>query len=313
MIKNITILGAGTMGHGTAIIFGRFGYKIKIFEPFESARENAARKIKEAHDLMLKEGYINQEEYDLGVTACTFYDDLEEAAKDADLVIEACPEIVELKQDHFAKLDKICKPTTIFGTNTSSLKLQDIMAKISPERFKKAMVIHFYNPAYLIPIVELSNFGNMAKEDFEEVKALFVACKKVPVGILKDIPGMIANRMLHAQAREVFYLNQIGAATTEDIEKTLMYGPSFRNATTGMLEVADMGGLDIWCTVGDNLFPAICSDSKSCDSIRGHVENGELGLKSGKGFFEYGKDEDKYGEFLKRLITQLKASETYMK
>ena len=92
-----------------------------------------------------------------------------------------------------------------------------------------------------------------------------MACGKQPVRVLKGIPGMVANRILHAQARECFYLAEIEAALPEDIDKALKYGPCFRNATTGMLEVADMGGIDVWLAAEDNMFPALCNSERACD------------------------------------------------
>ncbi len=141
-------------------------------------------------------------------------------------------------------------------------------AILASERQDRCMVSHWYNPAYLIPIAELSKFGNMPEEVFQEVYDLYVACEKQPVRVLKDITGMVANRILHAQARECFYLAEIGAALPEDIDKALKYGPCFRNATTGMLEVADMGGLDVWLAAEDNMFPALCNADKACDAMR---------------------------------------------
>lgn len=186
-------------------------------------------------------------------------------------------------------------------------------AILASERQDRCMVSHWYNPAYLIPIAELSKFGNMPEEVFQEVYDLYVACEKQPVRVLKDITGMVANRILHAQARECFYLAEIGAALPEDIDKALKYGPCFRNATTGMLEVADMGGLDVWLAAEDNMFPALCNADKACDAMRKLVTEGKIGIKSGQGFFDYPEEvrAKARDEFYKRLIVQLKASKYY--
>ena len=124
---------------------------------------------------------------------------------------------------------------------------------------------------------------------------------------------MIANRLLHALAREVFYLVETEAASSEDIEKALKYGPGFRSATTGILESADLGGLDIWCTVEDNLFKELNNSDKVCDLMKQKVKEGCLGLKTEEGFFKYPKDEKEKirKDFFRRLIIQLKASKNY--
>ena len=152
---------------------------------------------------MVDEGYITEADRDNGIRNITMYASLEDTARDADYVIEACPEKMELKQKLFSQLDAVCKPTAVFATNTSSLKLSEMIAHLPPERQARCMVSHWYNPAYLIPIAELSKFGNMPEDVFQEVYDLYVACEKQPVRVLKDITGMVANRILHAQAPRI--------------------------------------------------------------------------------------------------------------
>ena len=313
MIRTIAVIGAGTMGHGIAHTFSRHGYPVHLYEPFEAVRAAAPEKIRSELQFMVEEGYITPADLETGINNITMFDDLEAAARDADYVIEACPEKMELKQELFAQLDRICKPTAVFATNTSSLKLAEMIAQLPEERQRRCMVSHWYNPAYLIPIAELSKFGNMDEEVFQEVYDLYVACEKQPVRVLKDIAGMVANRILHAQARECFYLAEIGAASPEDIDKALKYGPCFRNATTGKLEVADMGGLDIWLATEDNMFPVLCNGDKACSAMRELVEAGHLGIKTGQGFFSYPEERraQTQMEFYKRLLVQLKASKAY--
>lgn len=175
------------------------------------------------------------------------------------------------------------------------------------------MISHWYNPAYLIPIAELSKFGNMDEEVFQEVYDLYVRSGKKPVRVCKDIPGMIANRLLHALAREAFHLVEIGAGAPEDIDNAMKFGLCFRSATTGMLEIVDLGGTDIWLAGEDNILPALDRSDKACDMLRGLVEENRLGMKNGKGFFEYPGDRAAkvQNAFFKRLVVQLKASEHY--
>lgn len=313
MIQTISVIGAGTMGHGIAHVFSRHGYKVSLYEPFDAVRETAMQKIREELQFMVDEDYITAAEMEHAIQNITLHSDLNEAAKDADYVIEACPEKMELKQELFRQLDQICPAHTVFATNTSSLKLSEMTQDLPEERRKRCMVSHWYNPAYLLPIAELSKFGNMDEAVFNEVYDLYVKCGKQPVCVLKDITGMVANRLLHAQAREAFHLVEIGAATAEDVDKALKYGPCFRNATTGMLEVADMGGLDVWLTGEDNMLPALDNSTKACGAMRELVAAGHLGIKTGKGFFEYPEERraQMQTDFYRRLIVQLKASKHY--
>ncbi len=315
MIKNIAVIGAGTMGHGIAHVFARSGRKVSLYDPIEASLIAAPDKMREELQFMADADYIPQEDVEKTLSNIAICSDLTEAVRDADYVLEAIPERMELKKELFAKLDVLCPKHTVFATNTSSLKLSEMIADLPLERQKLCMVSHWYNPAYLIPMVELSKFGNMDEEVFNEVYAFYEESGKVPVRVLKDIPGMIANRILHAQAREVFHLLDIGAAAPEDIDRALMFGPCFRNATTGMLETADMGGLDVWCAAEDNMFPHFNNSDKASDSMRSLVSEGHYGIKTGKGFFEYSESvrEEAQKAFYDRLICQLKVSETYKK
>lgn len=312
-IHTIAVLGAGTMGRGIAHTFARHGYPVHLYDPAAAVRETAMDRIRDELDFMVDEQYISPEDRARGLQNIIVYAQMDDAVKEADYVLEACPEQLELKQKLFLQLDLACRPEAILATNTSSLKLSSIMEPLPERRKKKCMVCHWYNPPHLLPIAELSKFGNMSEADFEAVYDLYTACEKKPVRVLKDVAGMIANRLLHAQAREVFHLLELGVAEKEDIDRALMYGPCFRNATTGMLEVADMGGLDVWLAGEDNLFPALDNADRASDALRDQVAQGRLGIKNGKGFFEYGDEERALIQkrFFHRLIVQLKASGQY--
>ena len=313
MIQNISVIGAGTMGHGIAMVFAMHGCRVSLYESFDAVRETVLDKIRDEMQFMVDEDYIPAAKIDETLANITVFADLAPAVKDADYVIEAIPERMDLKQELFANLDRLCPAHTVFATNTSSLKLSEMIKDLPEARQKLCMVSHWYNPAYLLPIAELSKFGNMDEDVFNDVYDLYVRCEKQPVRVLKDIPGMVANRLLHAQAREAFYLVETGAAAAEDVDKALKYGPCFRNATTGMLEVADMGGLDIWLAAEDNMFPALNNSDKASAAMRELVEQGHKGIKTGKGFFDYPEEtrQQVQNDFYRRLILQLKASKNY--
>jgi len=137
--------------------------------------------------------------------------------------------------------------------------------------------------------------------------------KKQPVKVLKDVPGLVANRIMQGVAREVFSLIEQGVAEPADIDKALKFGPAFRYATTGQLEVTDFGGLDIWCTVGDNLLKVMDNSQRANNLLRQKVSEGKLGLKSGEGFYKYAPEKapEIRKHFMKKLIKQLKVSDYY--
>lgn len=314
MIEQIAVLGAGTMGHGIAETFAMAGFAVNLFDVSADMLGKIKGIMAEEMGFLAENGLISQADVGAALNRITLFERMEDAARDADYVIEATPEKMELKQDLFAALDRCCKPSAILASNTSSLPLEGMMAKVSPARKKKMLVCHWYNPAHLMPIAELSFFGNMDEEDYRTVEALYQKAGKQTVRVRKDVPGLVANRIQQGVAREVFSIMEQGIADPEDVEKALKFGPAFRYATTGQLVVADMGGLDIWCTVGDNLLPAMDNRQEASPLLRSKVREGKLGMKSGEGFFSYPPEQVSQiqKKFNKKLIIQLKASQNYI-
>lgn len=312
-MKKIGIIGSGTMGHGIATAFSMYGYDVTIYDTNAEVLTKAKELIRQELELFVSEGYLPNLEIEACLAAITFSTNLQETVADRDYVIEAAPEIMELKQNLFKQLDEMCPPTTIFASNTSSLPLQGMMKLVSENRKQRMMINHMYNPAHLMPIVELSFFGNMPEDIYQEVDQLYRSINKQPVKVLKDVPGLVANRIQQGLAREVFSLIEMGVAEPAEIDKALKFGPAFRYATTGHLEVTDFGGLDIWCIVGDNLLKVMDNSQSANQLLRKKVDEGKLGVKSGAGFYEYSLEEVPAirEKFMKKLIHQLKASEYY--
>lgn len=314
MIKKIGVVGSGTMGHGIAESFAMYGYDVNLFDTSEEILKKAKALIQQELELLAEENFINPAAIQPTLERIKLCTDLKATVSDRDFVIEAAPENIELKQNLFKQLDEYCRPDTILASNTSSLPLAPMMEKVSEARKSRMMVCHWYNPGHLMPIVELSFFGNMPADIYKEVEALYASIKKQTVKVLKDVPGLVANRIQQGVAREVFSIIEQGIAEPADIDKALKFGPAFRYATTGQLEVADFGGLDIWCIVGDNLLKAMDNSQEANKLLREKVKEGKLGIKSGEGFYTYSPDDipEIRKKFAKKLIHQLKASEYYV-
>jgi len=313
VIDNIAVLGAGTMGYGIALNFAMYGISVNLYETNESVRDSVMARIRASLEFFAEENVINEKDIVPVMERIFIFSDLKEAVRDVDYVIEATFEDIKLKRELFKQLDEYCQSDAILASNTSSLALNEMVQDISDGRKKKCMVCHWYNPPHIMPLAELSFFGNMSTEDFEKVYALYERINKVPIKVLKDIPGLIANRIQQGVAREVFSLMQMEAASAADIDKAIKFGPAFRYATAGQLEIADMGGIDIWCAVGDNLLKVMDNSQQANDLLREKVKAGKLGMKSGEGFFKYSEEEKEKAQraFNKRLINQLKACEAY--
>ena len=313
MIRKIAVLGAGTMGHGIAESFAMYGYEVHLFEVVESTRQSAKETIRQELQLLVEEDFLARGAVQPALDRIKLFAELQPAVQDRDYVIEAVPEVLKLKQELFRTLDEYCPEHTILASNTSSLALNPMMELVSDKRKARMAVNHWYNPPHLMPIVELSCFGNMPEAIYREVEFLYVSIKKQTVKVLKDVPGLVANRIQQGIAREVFSLIEQGVAAPEDIDKALKFGPAFRYATTGQLAVADFGGLDIWCIVGDNLLKIMDNSTRANPLLRAKVREGKLGVKSGEGFYKYDPAAvpGVKRQFMKRLIHQLKASSYY--
>lgn len=314
MIKKIGVVGAGTMGRGIAASFALHGYAVNLFDTQEESLNKAKDLIAQELELMAEEAFIPAGDIGPTLDRLALCAELRATVADRDYVIEAAPESLELKQNLFKRLDEICPPATILASNTSSLSLSPMMALVSEARKQRMMVCHWYNPGHLMPIVELSFFGNMPEPIFKEVEALYASIKKQTVKVLKDVPGLVANRIQQGVAREVFSIIEQGIAEPADIDKALKFGPAFRYATTGQLEVADFGGLDIWCIVGDNLLQVMDNSQEANRLLREKVKEGKLGIKTGEGFYKYNPEDipEIRKKFAKKLIRQLQASEYYV-
>ncbi|MDC7955508.1 3-hydroxyacyl-CoA dehydrogenase family protein [Fusobacterium simiae] len=313
MIKTIAVLGAGTMGHGIAEVFAMNNFQVNLYEISDERRNSVKEIIKKELEFLEENEYINKEKIKDTLNNIILYSDLKIAVENADFIIEVTPEKLELKQELFKNLSKLTKKEAILASNTSSLGLMEMIKFVPEEKKKYCMVNHWYNPAHLMPLVELSYFGNMPEEIFVEIEKIYKKANKVTIRVLKDIPGLIANRIQQGVAREVFSLMEMKAASNEDIDKALMFGPAFRYATTGQLEIADMGGLDIWYTVGNNLLKVMDNSQCANKLLKEKVEANKLGIKTGEGFFKYNKNniEKINNNFYKKLLLQLKVSKNY--
>ncbi len=314
MIETVGVIGAGTMGHSIALAFALHGIDVRLYDVAEEPLKRAVVHIGEALQTMVEEDYVSAERVEPTLARIHTTADLAFAVADRDYVLEAAPEQLSLKHDLLRRLDALMRPEAILASNTSSLALEAMAEPLPPRRKARFMVCHWFNPGHLIPLVELSYFGNTSEAVFDEVAELYRRIGKQTIKVLKDVPGLVANRLGQGIAREAFSLLERGVADPADIDKALKFGPAFRYATTGQLEVADFGGLDIWRIVGDNLLKDMDNSTQANAILHAAVKEGRLGVKSGRGIFDYPPETvaETKRQFNRRLIRQLKASAFYV-
>lgn len=306
-VRSISVIGAGIMGHGIAQVFAMGGYDLCLNDMTPEILARAQVRIKENLRIFTENGFITAQQAEAAFARIRTEPDLAVAVKNADLVIEAIKEDIELKRELFNRLDAICPPRTVLASNSSSLLISDFAS--STKRQDRVVLVHWFNPPHIVPAVEIIKGAHTSQETADLMYDLLKKVKKLPVRINKEIPGYLLNRIQMALAREAWYLWKAGVASAEDIDLAVKGSLGFRLASIGPLLTADLGGQDTWCTIAKYLFPLISDAHVPPDEYLQLVEQGNLGAKTGKGFYSHTKEEwdaiieQRDKEFLQRLKT----------
>lgn len=284
-IKRVGVVGAGLMGHGIAQAYAQEGYPVTITDSSASALAGVKNRIKANLETLAREELFQQDEVEQILERITVTEGLAKTVHDADFVTEAIFENLEMKQELFHEMEKFCSSESILASNTSSFPMTQISAMMTkPER---AIVTHWMNPPYLVPLVEVVPGKRTSEETYTTAYELLSKIKKVPVRVQKEIIGFLINRIQTAMNREVYYLLETGAASAEDIDRAVVTSLGFRLATLGPLLIRDLAGLDVTCKVDEILLGEISSAKSASKMLKDAVSRGELGAKTGKGFFKY--------------------------
>jgi len=257
-------------------------------------------------DTFVEHGVIRKKQKKAALERIATTTDLEVAAGRADFVLEAVPEVLELKREVFKKLDQTSPPHTILASNTSGLSITEIGS--ATQRPEKTIIVHGANPPHIIPVVEIVRGAKTSDETAELCYRLMLKLGKKPVRLCKEVPGFLFNRLQFALYREALHCLEAGVATAEDIDLVVKAGYGFRLATLGPLETSDFGGLDTFLRICQNLFPNLEDSQEPPRLLKKLVAEGKLGVKTGEGLYSYPKTaiKRKIRERDRRLIQQLK-------
>lgn len=297
-------MGAGTMGSGIAQLFATYGHQVSLYNRTRIRLDKALSQIKSNLEKMAELDEIPAESTAGILANIHVTDDLQEAVKEADLIIENVAEQENVKRQILTEIDRFCGDEAIIASDTSTM---DIFQFAKVRHMDRLCVAHFFLPAYVIPLIELIRGPETSDETVKQVKTLLESVGKEVAVLNKVIPGFIVNRVTLAIFREVNYIASLGVASPADIDKALVsvYGPRF--AFEGPFGLCDFAGADLYERLSDELLPEI-SDSHECPSnIRKLVRAGKLGLKSGSGFYRHENAADEISRRNAKIIKMIQA------
>lgn len=285
-MKNVAIIGAGTMGHSLAQVFAQGGYEVTLNDLSDEILERAKGLIGSNLDTLSELGLFDPADRSTVLNErITFTTDLASAVGEADFVLEAVVEVPEVKKELFADLDRLSPPEAILASNTSYL---DIFQFVETSRPGKVIIAHWFAPPHIVPLVEIVPGPETAPQTVSTVKELIDGLGKETIVVKEFLPGFIANRLQSALTLEAYYLIDNGYATAEDIDKAAKAGFGLRMPLLGLVMRHDFTGLDLVQQILKNKSyrpPEVRGRSDAVDAL---VAKGRLGVKTGGGFYDYG-------------------------
>ncbi|MFB6301219.1 MAG: 3-hydroxyacyl-CoA dehydrogenase family protein [Halobacteriales archaeon] len=280
-----TVVGAGVMGHGIAIEFARFGSSVTVYDVDESALAAAADRIEASLTTFVASDRLSRTEADAIADRIAYESALDDAVEDATLVTEAAPEEIDTKRSVFERLDALAPADTILVTNTSGLSITEIAS--ATDRPAKIAGTHWFNPPYIVPLVELIPGDDTDPTVIDRLYELFERMGKTPVALEEEIPGFIGNRIQLAMAYEALSLLDQGVASPEAIDRAVKAGFGFRLPILGIFEKMDHSGLDVHLNVEEYLLPELDRGTEPSDALKDLVAEGRYGLKTNEGIYDW--------------------------
>ncbi|MEM6524428.1 MAG: 3-hydroxybutyryl-CoA dehydrogenase [Bacteroidota bacterium] len=282
-MRNISVIGSGTMGNGIAHIFAQNGYKVSLIDVSSEALTKALSTIGKNLDRQVNKGSITEDQKDAAIQNINTFTVLSEGIKEADLVVEAATENIDLKLKIFKELDEICGDSTVLATNTSSISITKIAAMTN--RPDKVIGMHFMNPVPIMKLVEVIRGYNTSDDVTNTVMKLSENLGKIPVEV-NDYPGFVANRILMPMINEAIYSLYEGVAGVSEIDTVMKLGMAH---PMGPLQLADFIGLDICLSILNVLHDGFGNPKYApCPLLVNMVTAGHKGVKSGNGFYNWG-------------------------
>ncbi len=277
------------MGHGIAHVLAQRADSVTMYDVSNEALDLADVRVRDTLESLVEHGILDQAEADGIAGRISGTTDLAEAAEGAAVVVEASPEDMELKRRLFTELERLVPPDTIIASNSSGMSVGDMTGHLAHQQ--RVVGSHFFLPAQVVPLVEVSRGPRTSDETMQWTIELWRSCGKRPIRIEKDVNGYVANRLQGALVREATNLVAEGVASAGDIDLAVQTSFGLRFMVSGPLEQRDLGGLDLHVALARGLWPHLSKSDRPFTPVVEMVERGDLGLKSGRGFFDWsGRD-----------------------
>ncbi len=288
-MNKISIIGAGTMGHSIALTAAWRNLSARVHAMDEQEIERATESIRVKVDTLVQNGLMQEDEGNQLLRNIHFTTSLVDCIKGADFIIEAVPENPQIKKELYQLLEEVIPPEVPIASNTSGIPTALLFSEmLYPERF---IITHFWNPAHLIPLVEVVPGRETSEKTVEQTMAMLERLGKKAILVKKEVPGFIGNRLQFALLREAEHLLDEGVASKEDIDLAVTHSIGRRLPITGPLMSADLTGLDVAHAISDYLYEELCNGTKPGATIARLVDNQQLGAKSGQGFYPWSEGE----------------------
>jgi 3-hydroxybutyryl-CoA dehydrogenase len=281
--KHVWVAGAGTMGHGLALLMAKAGCEVSLSDPSDRARDTALTLVKSHLAVLVEEGQVDQASVP-AILGRIHPVKPAHAMDHADLILETISEDVDAKRDFLADVARRCPPDAVVASNTSYLNVFDLAPAALQARF---LICHFFAPPYIIPLAEIVNGPETAPVCIERMQEFLTAIGHTPVVVEKFIPGFIVNRLQRALGREIFHLIDQGYARPEQIDKAVLASLGIRIPVLGVVKRYDFAGLDFTATVLSNPSIGLANEDRPSTAVDRLVDQGHTGVKSGRGFYDY--------------------------
>lgn len=290
--ETIGIVGTGNIGGCMATLSIGNGFETIVVAYDESEKQRCLNTVQQNFSDLKEKGLVKDENINAAMKFLHItlsYEDL----KDADFVFEATSENIKVKKEVYGNIERVCGADIIIASSTSSITADELAACV--EKKERLVVTHPFQPAHLLPLVELAGNSATTPEVMKKAREILEKLKRKVVTLYKDIPGFIVNRLAQAMFRESLYMVEQGVASVEDIDKSIKYAVGMRYASIGLLEYFDDVGFELERDIALNVYPSLCNTTEIQDIVTKRIEDGNTGLKAGRGLYDWSnRDVDEY-------------------